>query len=309
MKAIISVSNKARVVEFARGLSALDVEIYSTGGTKQKLSEAGVPVNSVSKLTGFPEILDGRVKTLHPAIHGGILARRDIPDHLTQLAEHHIGLIDLVVVNLYPFAQTVARPDATLDDALENIDIGGPTMIRAAAKNFKGVVVVVDPDDYDLVLDELRTSGEVKEDTRRKLAAKAFQHTASYDTNIATYLRRSEDGLPRSFTVALEKLQDLRYGENPHQSAALYADSTLASRSGTLAGARQLHGKALSFTNTLDLEGAFNCARDFASVAVVIVKHANRPCEPRSPRYRHGSSVRRRSRPTPSPSPALWRLT
>ncbi len=277
MKAIISVSNKDGVVDFAKQLDKLGVELYSTGGTKQKLIEAGVNAQSISKLTGFPEILDGRVKTLHPAVHGGILARRDIPEHMAQLAEHHIGLIDMVVVNLYPFAQTVARPDATLDDALENIDIGGPTMIRAAAKNFKNVIVIVDPNDYDVVIEEIKSKGRVQEETRRKLAAKAFQHTASYDTHIATYLRQSDDGMPENFTVALRKIQDLRYGENPHQAAAFYADATLASNSATLAGARQMHGKALSFTNTLDLEAAFNCVRDYGSVAVAIIKHAN-PC-------------------------------
>ncbi|MBI2954563.1 MAG: hypothetical protein HYY30_09635 [Chloroflexi bacterium] len=193
MRAIISVSDKAGVVEFARELANLGVELFSTGGTKQKLADAGVPIASISKLTGFPEILDGRVKTLHPAVHGGILARRDIPEHLAQLAEHHIGLIDIVAVNLYPFAQTVARPDATLDDALENIDIGGPTLIRAAAKNFKSVVPVVDPGDYGLVVQELKGKGAVQPETRRMLAAKAFHHTASYDTNIATYLRRTAE--------------------------------------------------------------------------------------------------------------------
>lgn len=277
MKAIISVSNKAGVVEFAKELDKLGFELYSTGGTKQKLVEAGVHAQSVSELTGFPEILDGRVKTLHPAVHGGILARRDLPEHLAQLAEHHIDLIDMIVVNLYPFAQTVAKPDATLDDALENIDIGGPTMIRAAAKNFKNVIVIVDPDDYDLVVGEIKSKGDVQEDTRRKLAAKAFQHTASYDTHIATHLRRTDDGLPENFTISLKKIQDLRYGENPHQVAALYADAASASNGATLVGARQLHGKALSFTNTLDLEAAFDCVRDFASVAVAIIKHAN-PC-------------------------------
>ncbi|MBI4321683.1 MAG: bifunctional phosphoribosylaminoimidazolecarboxamide formyltransferase/IMP cyclohydrolase [Chloroflexi bacterium] len=277
MRAILSVSDKGGLVEFARGLHQLGVEIFSTGGTKHALIEAGVSARSVSDLTGFPEILDGRVKTLHPMIHGGILARRELPQHVAQLKQHGIGAIDIVVVNLYPFAKTVAKPEATLEEALENIDIGGPTLIRAAAKNYTNVVVVVDPKDYEDVLDELGSTGDVSQGKRRVLAAKAFQHTAIYDTHVATYLRPPILTLPESMTVALEKVQGLRYGENPHQDAALYADSTIAIRSGTIVGARQLSGKELSFNNILDLDAAFNCARDFGSVAVAIVKHGN-PC-------------------------------
>lgn len=275
MRAIVSVSDKTGVVDFARGLASLSVEIFSTGGTKQAIESAGVAVSSVSKLTGFPEILDGRVKTLHPAVHGGILARRDNPQHLAQLAEHGIDTIDIVAVNLYPFAQTIARPDATLDDALENIDIGGPTMIRASAKNFPGVVVIVDPRDYALVLEELGAKGQVDIETRKRLAAKAFQHTAAYDTTIASYLRGADDAFPSTLSVALQKIQNLRYGENPHQQAAFY--SAGAAIPGSIANAKQLNGKDLSFNNVLDLDAAFRCVRHFASAAVAVIKHGN-PC-------------------------------
>lgn len=275
MKAIISVSDKTGVVDLARGLASMEIKIFSTGGTKKVLQSAGVEVASVSELTGFPEILDGRVKTLHPAVHGGILARRDKPEHLAQLAQHGIGTIDIVVVNLYPFAQTVARPDATLEDALENIDIGGPTLIRAAAKNFPGVVILVDPEDYAPVLEELRSDGHVSGETRRRLAAKAFQHTASYDTNVAIYLRSEEDAFPAAVTLPLLKIQDLRYGENPHQRAAFYAVGPASSV--TIAGANQLNGKDLSFNNILDVDAAWDCVRDFASTAVAVIKHGN-PC-------------------------------
>ncbi len=209
MKAIVSVSDKSELVEFARGLSDLGVEIYSTGGTLDVLQKAGLPAHSVSELTGFPEILGGRVKTLHPAIHGGILARRSSPEHRSQLAQHGIDTIDLVVVNLYPFAQTIERPDATDEEAIENIDIGGPTLLRAAAKNYEDVLPVVDPGDYQAVLDGLKAGG-VDLATRRQLAAKAFQYTATYDTAVAGYLRDSAEELPEHLTVALEKVEDLR---------------------------------------------------------------------------------------------------
>jgi len=223
MRAIISVSDKSGVTDFTKELSQLGFEIFSTGGTQKALAEAGVPVKSVSELTGFPEILDGRVKTLHPIIYGGILARRDLPEHMAQLATNNINTIDLVAVNLYPFVQTVAREDVTLDEAVENIDIGGPSMIRAAAKNFPSVIVVVDPNDYQPVLGKLRAGGiELAE--RKRLAQKAFQHVAIYDTAISQYLRQDTEGLPNEMTIALKKRYSLRYGENPHQQAAFYTE-------------------------------------------------------------------------------------
>ncbi|MEE8471335.1 MAG: bifunctional phosphoribosylaminoimidazolecarboxamide formyltransferase/IMP cyclohydrolase, partial [Dehalococcoidia bacterium] len=225
MRAILSVSDKTGLVDFARGLQDAGFEVFSTGGTKRTLVDAGLAVRSVSELTGFPEILDGRVKTLHPAVHGGILAKRSLPDHLAQLDENQIGPIDLVAVNLYPFRETVAKPGVSLDEALENIDIGGPTMIRAAAKNFPDVVVVVDPADYVSVVQQLRDGG-VQSGTRKKLAQKAFQHVAAYDSAIAQYLRREEEGFAEELTIALKKKYDLRYGENPHQNAAFYEEET-----------------------------------------------------------------------------------
>jgi phosphoribosylaminoimidazolecarboxamide formyltransferase/IMP cyclohydrolase len=278
VKAIISVSDKTGVVEFARGLAELGSEVYSTGGTHKALTEAGVAVTSVSKLTGFPEILDGRVKTLHPAVHGGILARRDQPSHLEELAKSGIEAIDLVAVNLYPFVQTVTRPGVSLDDALENIDIGGPTMIRAAAKNFPHVLVVVDPADYGSLLDLLR-GGDVPLEERRRLALKAFQHVASYDTAIAQYLRTEEKALPQQLTISLGKLFDLRYGENPHQRAAVYREESIlwGGQTWGIVAAEQLHGKALSYNNFLDADAAWRAALDFAEPTAVVVKHTN-PC-------------------------------
>jgi phosphoribosylaminoimidazolecarboxamide formyltransferase/IMP cyclohydrolase len=277
VKAIISVSNKTSVVDFARGLTELGFEVYSTGGTHKALAEAGVAVTSVSKLTGFPEILDGRVKTLHPAVHGGILARRDRPSHLEELANSGIEAIDLVAVNLYPFVETVTKPGVTLDDALENIDIGGPTMIRAAAKNFPHVLVLVDPTDYGPLLDLLRGGGVPLEE-RRRLALKAFQHVASYDTAIAQYLR-VEEAFPQQLTVSLSKLFDLRYGENPHQQAAVYREESVlwGGRTWGIVAAEQLHGKALSYNNFLDADAAWRAALDFAEPTAVVVKHTN-PC-------------------------------
>jgi phosphoribosylaminoimidazolecarboxamide formyltransferase/IMP cyclohydrolase len=277
VKAIISVSDKTGVVDFARGLAELGFEVYSTGGTHKALAQAGVAVASVSKLTGFPEILDGRVKTLHPAVHGGILARRDQPSHLEELAKSGIAAIDLVAVNLYPFVQTVTRPGVTLDDALENIDIGGPTMIRAAAKNFPHVLVVVDPADYSRLLDLLR-GGAVPMEERRRLALKAFQHVACYDTAIAQYLR-AEETLPVQLTLALTKLFDLRYGENPHQRAAVYREESVlwGGQARGIVAAEQLHGKELSYNNFLDADAAWRAAIDFAEPTAVVVKHTN-PC-------------------------------
>ncbi|MEE9203081.1 MAG: bifunctional phosphoribosylaminoimidazolecarboxamide formyltransferase/IMP cyclohydrolase, partial [Dehalococcoidia bacterium] len=217
MRAIVSVHDKSGLAPFATGLAGLGAEVFSTGGTQRALEEAGVPVASISSLTGFPEIMDGRVKTLHPKVFGGILARRDVPHHLSQLSENDIGLVDIVVVNLYPFRQTVSRDGVTMEEALENIDIGGPSLIRAAAKNHPHVLVVVDPADYDTVLEALR-GGEVGLEVRRRLAWKAFQHTATYDSLISRYLAGEE--FPPAVTLPLKKVLDLRYGENPHQRAA-----------------------------------------------------------------------------------------
>jgi phosphoribosylaminoimidazolecarboxamide formyltransferase/IMP cyclohydrolase len=277
MRAILSVSDKTGLGELARGLVALGVEIVASGHTRAHLEGVGIAAQPVEALTGFPEMLDGRVKTLHPAVHGGILARRDRPDHLAQLAEHGLSPIDVVVVNLYPFRETIARPGVTLDEALEQIDIGGPTLLRAAAKNFPAVVVLGDPADYTPVLAEWQRDGAVSGETRRRLAAKAFQHVAAYDTAIAATLRGPEALIPPVLTLALEKVRDLRYGENPHQQAALYRDLQ-PSPAPTLAGAiQQLGGKELSYNNILDADAALALVRDFASPAVGIIKHAN-PC-------------------------------
>jgi len=276
MRAIISVSDKSGVTEFAQGLSRLGFEVFSTGGTKKALAEAGVPVKSVSEITGFPEILNGRVKTLHPAVHGGLLAKRNLPEHMQELEKNNIQPIDMVVVNLYPFVQTVSRERVTLDEALENIDIGGPTMLRASAKNFPDVIVIVDPADYDVVLEKLK-SGEISLDERQKLAQKAFQHVASYATAISQYLRQGEANLPENMTIALKKLQDLRYGENPHQPAAFYAEQRVAAakQDSGITRAKQLWGKELSFNNILDADATWGAAVDFTEPTVAIVKHTN----------------------------------
>jgi phosphoribosylaminoimidazolecarboxamide formyltransferase/IMP cyclohydrolase len=223
MRAIISVSDKAGIADFAKNLGQLGFEIFSTGGTRQALEEAEVAVKSISEITGFPEILNGRVKTLHPMVHGGLLAKRNLPAHMAELAKNKIEPIDLVAVNLYPFVQTVAKEGVTLDETLENIDIGGPTMIRAAAKNFPSVIIVVDPADYQPVVEQLK-QGDLPLAERKRLAQKAFQHVAVYDTAIAQYLRQDMEGLPEEMTVALKKRYGLRYGENPHQMAAFYAE-------------------------------------------------------------------------------------
>ncbi|MFC2066597.1 bifunctional phosphoribosylaminoimidazolecarboxamide formyltransferase/IMP cyclohydrolase [Chloroflexota bacterium] len=277
MRAIISVSDKTGVTEFATGLSKLGYEIFSTGGTKKAMAEAGVPVKSVSEVTGFPEILDGRVKTLHPAVHSGILARRDLPAHMEQLADNKMETIDLVAVNLYPFVQTVAKEGVKLQEALENIDIGGPTMIRASAKNFPGVIVLVDPADYQPILEKLK-QGELPQAERKRLAQKAFQHVAIYDTAISQYLRQDTEGLPEEMTVALKKRYGLRYGENPHQTAAFYSEQVVGARQNTgITWAKQLWGKELSFNNILDADAAWGAAIDFAAPAVSVIKHTN-PC-------------------------------
>jgi phosphoribosylaminoimidazolecarboxamide formyltransferase/IMP cyclohydrolase len=275
MRAIVSVSDKTGVSEFAKGLSQLGFEVFSTGGTKKALAEAEVPVKSVSEITGFPEILDGRVKTLHPAVHGGILAKRSLPSHMIELAENNIKTIELIAVNLYPFVQTVSRRGVTLDEALENIDIGGPTMIRAAAKNFPSVIVVVDPADYNLVLEELKGKG-LELDDRKRLAQKAFQHVAVYDTAISQYLRQDAEGFPEEMTVALKKRYGLRYGENPHQQAAFYAELSVGEKKPTgITWAEQLWGKELSFNNILDADAAWSVATDFAAPTVAVIKHTN----------------------------------
>ena len=278
-RALISVSDKAGIVEFARGLTALDIEILSTGGTAARLRDAGVPVVEVSSHTGFPEMMDGRVKTLHPRIHGGLLARRDTD--ADAMREHGIAGIDLLVVNLYPFERTVARPDCDLATAIENIDIGGPAMLRGAAKNHAWVTVVVDAGDYAAVLEELRTDGAVAPATRFRLAVKAFEHTARYDGAIASYLG-TRDGtdappaaFPRTMNLQYEKSQEMRYGENPHQRAAFYVEGEGAEAGVATAG--QLQGKALSFNNVADADAALECVKSFAEPACVIVKHAN-PC-------------------------------
>ncbi len=273
--ALIAPYDKTGLRELAYGLAELGFDIYSTSGTQKFLGDAGLSVHSVATLTGFPEILDGRVKTLHPMVHGGILARRDKPEHMEELERSDIPAIDVVVNNLYPFRETIARPDATLEDALENIDIGGPAMIRAAAKNHPSVLVLVDPADYEEALDYLRANG-VSPEFRRRLAAKAFQHVANYDTAIAAYLRAGELMFPQQLTVGLEKAADLRYGENPHLAAAVYRLDKPGGATGLL-GVEQLHGLAMSYLNYLDADAAWRAAIEFDDPAVVIVKHAT-PC-------------------------------
>ncbi|MDA1117966.1 MAG: bifunctional phosphoribosylaminoimidazolecarboxamide formyltransferase/IMP cyclohydrolase [Proteobacteria bacterium] len=279
-RALLSVSDKSGIAEFARALAALGVQILSTGGTAKLLQQEGIAVTEVSAHTGFPEMLDGRVKTLHPKIHGGILARRDSRAHLAAIEQAGIEPIDLVAVNLYPFQATVADPDCRLEDAIENIDIGGPALLRSAAKNHRDVAVVVDPADYARVLEELRAQGALSAGTRFELAQKAFAHTAAYDGAIAAYLtsldaegRRSP--YPGVLNLQFAKLQDMRYGENPHQSAAFYRD--VQPLAGGIAGYRQLQGKALSYNNVADADTAWECVKSFAEPACVIVKHAN-PC-------------------------------
>ena len=278
--ALLSVSDKAGLVEFARSLAALGITILSTGGTAKLLEKSGIAVTQVSSHTGFPEMLDGRVKTLHPKIHGGILARRESREHMTAIREAGIEPIDLVVVNLYPFRTTVADPDCRLEDAIENIDIGGPAMIRAAAKNYASVTVVVDPTDYPQVLAEIRSSGSVGDAMRFALAKKVFAHTAAYDGAIANYLfsldaQNRRQPYPDVFSLQFDKVQDMRYGENPHQSAAFYRDTCPVE--GSLARYVQLQGKALSYNNIADADAAWECVKSFSDPACVIVKHAN-PC-------------------------------
>ena len=276
MRALISVSDKTGLTEFARELCALGVKVISTGGTLTKLTESGVDAVSVSEVTGFPECLDGRVKTLHPAVHGGILAMREKPEHMSRIKELNIETIDIVAINLYPFKETIMKPSVTLEEAIENIDIGGPAMLRSAAKNHKDVVVLCDPSDYTGVIAELKEKGSVSYDTRYRLALKVFEHTSGYDALIASYLReRIDGGLPAQLTLTFEKLQDLRYGENPHQQSVYYREAMAPK--GSLANAVQLHGKELSFNNINDTNGALDALKEFTEPTVVAVKHAN-PC-------------------------------
>ncbi|MHB0913335.1 MAG: bifunctional phosphoribosylaminoimidazolecarboxamide formyltransferase/IMP cyclohydrolase [Armatimonadota bacterium] len=276
-RALVSVSDKTGVVEFAKALSELGVEIISTGGTAKALAEAGVPVIGISEVTGFPEMMEGRVKTLHPKVHGGLLADRSKPEHLAQAAEQGIGMIDLVAVNLYPFAKTVAKPDVTLAEAIENIDIGGPSMVRSASKNFASVTIVVDPADYGTVLDEIKASGETTYETRARLALTAFTHTAAYDTMISKYLEGqfAPSDFPGMVDMRFEKVQDLRYGENPHQKGAFYKIPGYAGPG--IASAKQLSGKELSFNNIWDTNAALELVKEFEKPACAIIKHAN-PC-------------------------------
>ncbi|NDI35988.1 bifunctional phosphoribosylaminoimidazolecarboxamide formyltransferase/IMP cyclohydrolase [Chengkuizengella sediminis] len=275
-RALISVSDKTGIVEFADQLSKLGVEIISTGGTKKLLEEKGVPVIGISEVTGFPEVLDGRVKTLHPAVHGGLLAVRDSEKHQQQMNELELDYIDLVVVNLYPFQQTIEKSDVTYEDAIENIDIGGPTMLRSAAKNHAFVTVVVDSNDYAEVIEQIKKSEDTSLETRKKLAAKVFRHTAAYDSLISNYLsEQMGEEFPERYTVTYEKVQDLRYGENPHQKAAFYR-KPLADE-GNITTAEKLHGKELSYNNINDANAALQILKEFNEPAVVAVKHMN-PC-------------------------------
>ena len=280
-QALISLSDKTGAVEFARALSGFGVDILSTGGTAKLLRDAGIKVTEIGDYTGFPEMLDGRVKTLHPKVHAGILARRDLPAHAQAMKDGGIPYIDLVVVNLYPFVQTVANPDCPLEDAIENIDIGGPTMVRAAAKNWQHVAIVTDPDDYPSLIAEMQSaSGAISLETRFRLARKAFSHTAAYDGAISNYLTATDihgkrSGFPEQVNMNFAKVQNLRYGENPHQQAAFYRD--LHPVPGAISSYVQLQGKELSYNNIADADAAWECVKTFDQPACVIIKHAN-PC-------------------------------
>ncbi|MGA0939768.1 MAG: bifunctional phosphoribosylaminoimidazolecarboxamide formyltransferase/IMP cyclohydrolase [Burkholderiaceae bacterium] len=281
MNALISVSDKAGVVELARALHELGIGLLSTGGTAKLLADSGLPVTEVATVTGFPEMLDGRVKTLHPKVHGGLLARRDMPEHMAALATHGIATIDLLVVNLYPFEATVAKAGCTLEDAIENIDIGGPAMVRSAAKNWKDVVVLTDASQYDTVITELKAHGAVSMTTKFALSVAAFNRISNYDAAISDYLSAfdletgTRSAFPGQSNGRFVKLQDLRYGENPHQAAAFYRD--LYPAPGSLVTAKQLQGKELSYNNIADADAAWECVKSFDDAACVIVKHAN-PC-------------------------------
>lgn len=277
MRALISVSDKTGIVSFARRLSALGVSLISTGGTYKVLKENGIDVTAIDEVTQFPEMLDGRVKTLHPKIHGGLLAVRSNPEHMATCTQHGIEMIDFVIVNLYPFKATIQKPNVSLEEAIENIDIGGPSMIRSAAKNFHSVAVIVNPERYDAVIEELEANhGKVSQETRNKLCAEAFMHTAQYDAVIASYLSNvleGHQGMPDLLSPALEKVSELRYGENPHQKAAFYRIPTLNG----LPEMVQVHGKELSYNNWIDIEAAWQIAQDFELPGAAIIKHTN-PC-------------------------------
>ena len=280
-RAILSVTDKSGLVDFARRLSAMGVELVSTGGTAKLLRDSGIAVKDISDLTGFPEMLDGRVKTLHPKVHGGILHRREDPRHVSAVKEHGIQPIDMVVVNLYAFEKTAAKPGVAFDELIENIDIGGPSMIRSAAKNFHDVAIVTSPADYDAIASELeREQGQLSKDTKWRLAQKAFATTAAYDSAIASTLERidpenmqQQSGFPTTLRFSFHKTLDLRYGENPHQNAAMYSDGSGAG----VANARQWQGKELSYNNMVDLQAAWDLAQEFDEPVVAIIKHTN-PC-------------------------------
>jgi phosphoribosylaminoimidazolecarboxamide formyltransferase / IMP cyclohydrolase len=284
MRALISVSDKTGIVDLAKDLAALGVALISTGGTAKLLADAGLKVSEVAEVTGFPEMLDGRVKTLHPRVHGGLLARRDVPEHMAALKEHSIDTIDILIVNLYPFEATVAKPGCSLEDAIENIDIGGPAMVRSAAKNWKDVAVLTDASQYAGVIAEVKATGKVTDKTKFALSVAAFNRISNYDAAISDYLSSLQDGelgvvkrseFPAQSNGRFVKLQDLRYGENPHQNAAFYRD--LHPAPGSLVTAKQLQGKELSFNNIADADAAWECVKSFDGLACVIVKHAN-PC-------------------------------
>ena len=275
-RALISVSDKSGVVDFAKELSSMGVEIISTGGTYKALKDAGVTVKEVSEVTGFPEMLDGRVKTLHPRLHGGILARRDIPEHMEAIKDKGIEPVDMVVVNLYPFKNTVLKKGVPFEEIVENIDIGGPSLIRAAAKNYRSVAVLTDPNQYDEVMAQLRSEGGINESLLEKLMAEAFINTANYDSMIASVMQKKFcKGFPISFPIPSEKVEDLRYGENPNQSAAFYREPFTCGT--TVAKSEQIHGKELSYNNILDLDKALDIAMDFEKPTAVVMKHTN-PC-------------------------------
>lgn len=277
MRALISVSDKTGIVTFAKELEDLGIEIISTGGTFQTLKENGIKAKEISEITGFPECLDGRVKTLHPKIHAGILAIRERKEHMAQLQSLEITPIDFVIVNLYPFKQTILKENIKREDAIENIDIGGPTMLRSAAKNYQDVSVITDPNDYERIVKELKESGKVSLDTKFYLMHKVFEHTASYDTIICNYMKqqRNDDTFPKDLTLTYEKVQEMRYGENPHQRAALYKE--IGNQKGALTSAVQLNGKELSFNNINDTNGALELLKEFSDASVVACKHGN-PC-------------------------------
>ena len=277
MRALISVSDKTGIIELAKELTDLGIEIISTGGTYKKLKEEGIQAIEISELTGFPECLDGRVKTLHPVVHAGLLAMRSKPEHMKQLEELKVETIDIVIVNLYPFKATILKEGVTREEAVENIDIGGPTMLRSAAKNYQDVTVIVDPTDYKTVLTQLKEKGEVSLDTKFYLMQKVFMHTSNYDTMIADYLKkqRKDTSLPETLTMTFEKVQDMRYGENPHQQAAFYRE--VGKKTGSIVDAVQLNGKELSFNNINDTNGALELLKEFTEPTVVACKHGN-PC-------------------------------